>query len=129
MLDRVVCPAGEALAAREVVERPCVLRMSFDQLASPIGSLGVFAGLVEVVERQPKLAALGFVRLPRSSAKRDERRSRLPRERRPLDLGASEDECACGCVDTFAVELERRAPCKSCACDSSCSLMSRSPAC
>ena len=43
MPDRVVCPAGEALAAREVVERPCVLRMSFDQLASPIGSLGLFA--------------------------------------------------------------------------------------
>ena len=43
MLDRVVCPPGEALAAREVVERPRVLRMSFDQLAPLIGSLGVFA--------------------------------------------------------------------------------------
>ena len=43
MPDRVVCAAGEALAAREVVEQPCVLRMSFDQLASPIGSLGVLA--------------------------------------------------------------------------------------
>lgn len=43
MLDRVVCPAGEALAAREVVERPRVLRMSFDQLAPLIGSLGVLA--------------------------------------------------------------------------------------
>jgi len=28
MPDRVVFPTGEALAAREVVERPCVLRMS-----------------------------------------------------------------------------------------------------
>ena len=43
MLDRVVCPPGEALAAGEVVERPRVLRMSLDQLAPLIGSLGVFA--------------------------------------------------------------------------------------
>src|SRR5215217_1642676 len=43
MPDRIVCPTGEALAARKVVERPGVLGMSFDQLASPIGSLGVFA--------------------------------------------------------------------------------------
>ena len=34
MPDRVVCPPGEALAAREVVVRPGVLGMSFDQLAS-----------------------------------------------------------------------------------------------
>ena len=110
MPDRVVCPAGEALAAREVVERPCVLRMSFDQLASPIGSLGVFAGLVEVIERNPKLTALGLLRVPRSSADRDERRPRLLSERRPLHLGANEDECARGCVHPLAVELERRAP-------------------
>ena len=43
MLDRVVCPPREALAAREVVERPRVLGMSFDQLASLIGGLGVLA--------------------------------------------------------------------------------------
>ena len=43
MPDRVVCPTGEALAAREVVERPRVLGMSFDQLASLIGGLGVLA--------------------------------------------------------------------------------------
>ena len=84
--------------------------MSFDQLASPIGSLGVLARLVEMVERHPDLAALGLVRLPRSSAERDERRPRLLSERRPLHLGANEDECARGCVHPLAVELERRAP-------------------
>ena len=43
MPDRVVCPIGEALAAREVVERPRALRMRFDQLASLICGLGVSA--------------------------------------------------------------------------------------
>ncbi len=43
MLDRVTRPAGEALAAGEVVEQQGVLRMSLDQLASAIGRLGVLA--------------------------------------------------------------------------------------
>ncbi len=43
MPDRVVCPTGEALAAREVVERPGVLGMGLDQLASLIGGLRVLA--------------------------------------------------------------------------------------
>ena len=63
-----------------------------------------------MVERHPKLAALGHVSLPRSSAERDERRPRLLSERRPLNAGANEDECARGCVHPLAVELERRAP-------------------
>jgi hypothetical protein len=43
MPDRVVDPTGEALAAREIVELPGVLGMSFDRLASLIGGLGVLA--------------------------------------------------------------------------------------
>src|SRR5262245_10326924 len=63
-----------------------------------------------MVQRHPDLAALGLVRLPRSSADRDDRRPRLLGERCPRDVGASEDECARGCVHPLAVELERRAP-------------------
>src|SRR5262245_45831946 len=63
-----------------------------------------------MVQRHPDLAALGLVRLPRSSADRNDRRPRLLTERGPLDVGANEDECARGCVHPFAVELERRAP-------------------
>src|SRR5262245_43735926 len=110
MPDRVVCPTGEALATGEVVERPGVLGMSFDQLASLIGGLGVPARLVEMVERHPDLAALGLVRLPRSSADRNDRRPRLLGKRCPPDVGANEDECARGCVHPLAVELERCAP-------------------
>src|SRR6185312_14387775 len=62
-----------------------------------------------MVERHPDLAALGLVRLPRSSAERNDRRSRLLSERCPLNGGASKDECARGCVHPLAVELERRA--------------------
>ena len=47
MLDRVVGPAGETLAAREVVEQPGVLGVSLDQLTAPVGDLGVLARLVE----------------------------------------------------------------------------------
>src|SRR5262245_54581681 len=63
-----------------------------------------------MVQRHPDLAALGLVRLPRSSADRNDRRPRLLTERCPLDVGANEDECARGCVHALAVELERRAP-------------------
>ena len=48
-------------------------------------------------------AALGLERLPRGSADRDDRRPRLLGERRPPDGGASEDECARGCVHALAV--------------------------
>src|SRR6266511_2372997 len=61
-------------------------------------------------QRPPDLAAVGFVRLPRSSADRNDRRPRLLTERCPPDVGANEDECARGCVHPLAVELERRAP-------------------
>src|SRR5262245_47220394 len=63
-----------------------------------------------MVQRHPDLAALGLVRLPRSSADRNDRRPRLLTERCPLDVGANEDECARGCVHALAVELEGRAP-------------------
>src|SRR3954453_13028207 len=66
--------------------------------------------MVETVERHPDLAALRLVRLPRSSAERNDRRPRLLSERCPPNGGASEDECARGCVHPLAVELERRAP-------------------
>src|SRR4051794_39131151 len=68
MPDCIVCPTGEALAACKVVERPGVLGMSLDQLAPLIGGLGVPAGLVEMVERHPDLAALRLVGFPWSSA-------------------------------------------------------------
>src|SRR6266496_3840181 len=61
-------------------------------------------------QRPPDLAAVGFVRLPRSSADRNDRRPRLLTERCPPDVGANEDECARGGVHPLAVELERRAP-------------------
>src|SRR5262245_66514339 len=63
-----------------------------------------------MIQRHPDLAALGLVRLPRSSADRNDRRPRLLTERCPLNVGANEDECARGCVHPLAVELERRAP-------------------
>src|SRR5262245_30628781 len=63
-----------------------------------------------MVQRHPDLAALRLVRLPRSSADRNDRRPRLLTERCPLNVGANEDECARGCVHPLAVELERRAP-------------------
>src|SRR6266498_2920129 len=66
-------------------------------------------------QRPPDLAALGLVRLPRSSAERNDRRPRLLSERCPLNGGASEDECARRCVQPLAhlmsckcVDAERR---------------------
>ena len=90
--------------------RPGVLGMSFDQLASLIGGLGVLAWLVEMVERHPDLAALGLVRLlpgvppnativvPGSSAN-------------AVRLMAGRTKTVYhGVVQPLAVEFERRAP-------------------
>ena len=89
--------------------------MSFDQLASPDRQPpGVFAGLVEYVcgagiqiTRRPG----PLVRLPRSSAPTATIVvPGLLSNAVLLNGGASEDECARGCVYPLAVELERRAP-------------------
>jgi hypothetical protein len=47
VVDRVTRPAGEALAAGDVVEQVGVLRMSLDQYATAVSRLGVLARLVE----------------------------------------------------------------------------------
>jgi hypothetical protein len=109
VLDRFVLPAGEALAAREVVKKPGVLGVGFAQLASPVGGLGVLARLVERAERRPELPADGFVCPPGRSPECDDRCPRLLRKRRPLDARACEDEGASGRVHAVTVELEPRA--------------------
>src|ERR671922_2239388 len=83
--------------------------MGLGELESPVGGLGVFAGLVEAVERPPDLPAGRLVRLPRRAADRDDRRARLLGEGRALDARAREDERAGGRVHPLAVELERGA--------------------
>src|SRR5919108_987164 len=83
--------------------------MGLGELESPVGGLGVFAGLVEAVERPPDLPAGRLVRLPRRAADRDDRRPRLLGEGRALDARAREDERAGGRVHPLAVELERGA--------------------
>src|SRR5919198_40484 len=108
VLDRFVLPAGEALAAREVVDRDCVLGMRFDRLARAVGSLGVLALLVEVVERHPDLPPGRLVGLPRGPAEGDDRRARLLGKGRPLDARARVDERPGGRVHLLAVELEPR---------------------
>ncbi len=109
MPDRVVGPAGEALAAGEVVEREGVLRVGLDQLAALLDHGLVVAGHVEAVERAPDLPAADLVRLARDAADCDERRPRLFGERRPLHPGSDEDEGAGRRVQALAVELEPRA--------------------
>src|SRR5919109_5244886 len=83
--------------------------MGLGELESPVGGLGVFAGLVEAVERPPDLPAGRLVRLPRRSADRNDRRPWLLGEGRALDARAREDERAGGRVHPLAVQLERGA--------------------
>src|SRR5215210_488162 len=106
VLDRVVRPAGERLAAGEVVEQQRVLRVGLGQLASAVGGRGVLAGLVERRDLHPELPPVGLVRLPGDAADRYQRRAGLLRERRPLHRRRDEDERALGRVPPLAVELE-----------------------
>src|SRR5262249_8846030 len=110
VLDRVGLPARQAFAARDVVERPGVLGIRLDQLASPVGGLVVLALLVEVVERPPELPSVDLVRLSRRAADGDDRRPRLLCESRRLHAGSREDERAGRRIDPLAVELEGRTP-------------------
>src|SRR5438034_422329 len=105
VLDSVLLPAGEALAASEVVERPRILG-GLDLLASALDRLRVIALLVEVVQRAPQLPAEHLVRLSGRAPERHDRRARLLRERRSLDARTGEHEGALGRVHLFAVELE-----------------------
>jgi len=63
--------------------------MSFGQLASAVGPLGVLACRVERVQRGPEFPAVGLVRLPRSAAERNDRRLWLLGKRRPLYAGGA----------------------------------------
>ena len=110
VLERVRLPAGEALAAGQVVEEQAVLRARLDDLAQPLRDLGVLTRLVAGPERSPELPAAGVVRLARRAADHEDRRSGLLRERRSLHSGTGEDERAGGRVDPLAVELEDRVP-------------------
>src|SRR2546421_4997132 len=98
VVDRVARPAREALAAGDVVEQLGVLRMSLDQYASAVSQLGVLARLVEGPEWGPEFPAMGFVRLSRGAAERDDRRLGLLGECRSLHTGSGEDESAGGWV-------------------------------
>src|SRR6185436_4889720 len=84
VLERLVRPAGEALAAGEVVERYGVSRHGPGDLRRAVGDRGVLARLVERPERRPDLPAADLVRLPGDTADRDDRRSRLLGERGSL---------------------------------------------
>src|SRR5262249_30566149 len=106
MLDRLGRPAGEALAAGEVVERHRVLGVGFDQLARAVGGLRVLARHVELVERRPDLEAARLEGLPRRPAERDDRCPWLLGEGRSLDARAGEAERAGRSVRPFAVALE-----------------------
>src|SRR4051812_37615871 len=108
VLDGVGPPPGEALAARQVVGQVGVLRMGRDELGTAVGDLLELPGLVERVERRPKLPAARLVRLPGRPAQGDERRPGFLGERRPLHAGAGEDERPGRRVHLLAVELESR---------------------
>ena len=62
MLDRVGRPAGEALAAGQVVEQVPVLGIGLEQLAPAVGRLGVLAGFVERLNLPPHLRGEAFDR-------------------------------------------------------------------
>src|SRR5262245_10754831 len=103
MPDRVVCPTGEALVAGEVVEAQGGLGMNLNQLAGPVGRLGMLAGVGQRVENLP----VGrFVRPSRSRPERENRGIGLLRERRPYGARAREHERAGRCVEALAVDLE-----------------------
>src|SRR5262245_5016777 len=101
MRDRVVCPTGEALVAGEVVDERGGLGMNLNQLAGPVGRLGVLASVGQRVENLP----VGrFVRLSRSSSERENRGIGLLGERRPYGARAREHERADRCVEALAVD-------------------------
>src|SRR5436305_11954182 len=105
MPHRIVLAPGERLAAREVVERPGVLRMRLDGGARRVGSFGVFTGLVQRTERRPDLEPFVLVDLARRSADDQQRRLILLGERRALHTGLDVDERARRRIDALAVEL------------------------
>src|SRR5262249_7832472 len=82
--------------------------MRLDQRLAAVGSLGVFARLVELAERCPELEAGRLVGLPWGATHGEYRRPRLLGERCPLDSRGSKDERARRCVDALAVQLEPR---------------------
>jgi hypothetical protein len=92
VLDRIGLAPRQALAAGEVVEHAGV-RMGLDQLAAAVGGLRVLAGLVERVDRRPRLPAARLVGLARRPAERDDRRPRLLGER-PSLISSISSRCA-----------------------------------
>jgi hypothetical protein len=64
VVERVTCPAEEALATGEVEEQHGVLRSSGDHGGETIGDLGVFARLVERGEGSPELPAASLDAFP-----------------------------------------------------------------
>jgi hypothetical protein len=64
MLDRVVLPPGEALAAGEVVGAAVVVGVGLDERAAALDALVVAAGLVEVLKRPPDVPAPGVKTCP-----------------------------------------------------------------
>src|SRR5262245_63866200 len=110
MLDRIGAATRETLAAGDVVQERRILRMRLEQRATPIGSLGILAGLIERVQLAPELPADRFVGLARRRSERKDRGLGLFGERRPLHAGPGEDERSGGRIQALAVELERRPP-------------------
>src|SRR5437879_4602943 len=80
MPRRVVCAAGQRLAAREAEEGSGSLGVCLDRPARPVGGLGVVAGLEQRVERRPGLEAEDLIRLAWLAAHDDDRRPVLQRE-------------------------------------------------
>ena len=64
------------------------------ELSTTVGDGGVVTGLVKGPEWGPDLPAVGFVRLSRGAAERDDRRPGLLGKRRALYTGRGEDEGA-----------------------------------
>ena len=58
VLDRISRSPGEALAARDVVQEPGVVRIGRNQLRAAVSHLGVRAGVVERPKLLPCLVAL-----------------------------------------------------------------------
>jgi len=85
-----------------------VLGMRFHDFTAAIGRLAVLPRLVQRGHRSPDLEAARHVRLPRHSAKRQDRRARLFGERGPLHTRLDENECPGGRIPPLPVKLERR---------------------